>query len=130
MAKIPLTIEAFTLLSLGLNEYKKGSHFSFKDRDDRYSFIGVLLDLYCIRTQEDFWEWNELIKWYEFLEFDKAMRWAFGDNYSKENMVKLFVYSDKRSKLKSWPSSSQLKRVFWFDDKDAKRREKNRKPKS
>jgi hypothetical protein len=127
--KIPLTIEAYSMLSLSLPEYKKGKDVYLRNKNNEYSLCGVLCDLYSIKYDHP-WVQKTKSRPYEMdehtLGFPTAVaKWALMD---ADDGVKLKKWSDSWNlKHKEWPSQSTLKKVFWFDDTDAKRREKNRK---
>ncbi len=128
--KIPLTIEAYSMLSLSLAEYKKGKDVYLRNKNNEYSLCGVLCDLYSIkRSISDFW-FRRPDKYYQAVDSiititSEVATWALMDIADR---IKLQKWSDSWNlKHKEWPSQSTLKKVFWFDDTDAKRREKNRK---
>jgi len=124
--KIPLSIEAFTLLSLGLAEYKKSNTPILRNSKNEYSLLGVLFDLYDLRFGFDNWRLGTEGNYNSSAHREDFVRWLFGEP-SLNLYSDLVAYSDRRSKYPNWPDASQLKRIFWFDTTDARRRDRNRK---
>ena len=126
--KIPLTIEAYSMLSLSLPEYKKGKDVWLRNKNDEYSLLGVLCDLYTIKCHKSWTRKRDgcySLGGHIMGLPDEVLTWALVD---PNDYLKLAKWSDSWNlKHKEWPSQSTLKKVFWFDDTDAKRREKNRK---